>query len=259
MHLISETRAPPPPVFLLPFPDGYLLLLHSLLHPIAIPPFSSISPPFPTAPASPPSSPSSESHRSSLRLPRPSISERPLDLTHPDAAVCPSFHRVRRRPVTLRRVEAEPVVGLLQAAKHSVVERRRVINGVRIGNAYSNCGCSCLNLYYLTGKAYGGACALRICASFGSTRLICASFGSTRLMCASFGSTRLMCASFGSTRLICAFYGTTRLLYRVRAQLGTDRREAGRMREGHMDTSGFLLLPLCILSEYLVCDFELMT
>ncbi|TYK07281.1 DNA-directed RNA polymerase I subunit RPA1-like [Cucumis melo var. makuwa] len=144
-----------------------------------------------------------------------------------------------------------------------------VIDGVRIGNAYSNCGCSCLNLYYLTGKAYGGACALRICASFGSTRLICASFGSTRLicpsfgstrlMCASFGSTRLICASFGSTRLICAFYGTTRLLCRVRAQLGTDRREAERMREGHMDTSGFLLLPLCILSEYLVCDFELMT
>ncbi|KAA0050001.1 hypothetical protein E6C27_scaffold13G001810 [Cucumis melo var. makuwa] len=65
-------------------------------------------------------------------------------------------------------------------------------------------------------------CALRISASFGSTRLIgasfgstrlmCASFGSTRLMCASFGSTRLICASFGSTRLICAFYGTTRLL-----------------------------------------------
>ncbi|KAA0066482.1 gag protease polyprotein [Cucumis melo var. makuwa] len=68
----------------------------------------------------------------------------------------------------------------------------------------------------------GRTCALRICASFGSTRLMRASFGSTRLMrasfgstrlmCASFGSTRLMCASFGSTRLICAFYGTTRLI-----------------------------------------------
>ncbi|TYK01668.1 hypothetical protein E5676_scaffold517G00010 [Cucumis melo var. makuwa] len=67
---------------------------------------------------------------------------------------------------------------------------------------------------------------------------MCASFGSTRLMCASFGSTRLICASFGSTRLICAFYGTTRLLCRVRAQRGADRREAGRTREGHMDTSG---------------------
>ncbi|TYK26269.1 hypothetical protein E5676_scaffold14G00360 [Cucumis melo var. makuwa] len=75
------------------------------------------------------------------------------------------------------------------------------------------------------------ACALRICASFGSTRLICASFGSTRLMC----------ASFGSTRLICAFYGTTRLLCRVRAQRGADRREAGRTHEGHMDASGFLI------------------
>ncbi|KAA0065934.1 hypothetical protein E6C27_scaffold62G00010 [Cucumis melo var. makuwa] len=79
----------------------------------------------------------------------------------------------------------------------------------------------CLNLYYLTGKAYGGTCALRICASFGSTRLIC--------------------ASFGSTRLICAFYGTTRLLCRVRAQRGADRREAGRTHEGHMDASGFLI------------------
>ncbi|KAA0034898.1 hypothetical protein E6C27_scaffold103G00260 [Cucumis melo var. makuwa] len=107
----------------------------------------------------------------------------------------------------------------------------------------------------------GRTCALRICASFGSTRLICASFGSTRLMCASFGSTRLICASFGSTRLmrasfgsarlicasfrstrlICAFYGTTRLLCRVRAQRGADRREAGRTREGHMDASGFLI------------------
>ncbi|TYK01157.1 NAC-alpha domain-containing protein 1 [Cucumis melo var. makuwa] len=117
----------------------------------------------------------------------------------------------------------------------------------------------------------GVECALRIGASFGSTRLIGASFGSTRLMCASFGSTRLIRASFGSTRLIrasfgstrlirasfgstrliraslgstrliCAFYGTTRLLCRVRAQRGADRREAGRTREGHMDASGFLI------------------
>ncbi|KAA0059070.1 hypothetical protein E6C27_scaffold1186G00120 [Cucumis melo var. makuwa] len=121
--------------------------------------------------------------------------------------------------------------------------------------------CSCLNLYYLTGKAYGEVCTLRICASCGSTRLICASFGSARLICASFGSTRLICASFGSTRLICAsfgitrligvsfwitrlicaFYGTTSLLCRVRAQRGADRRGAGRMREGHMDVSGFLI------------------
>ncbi|KAA0046972.1 hypothetical protein E6C27_scaffold230G001580 [Cucumis melo var. makuwa] len=65
--------------------------------------------------------------------------------------------------------------------------------------------------------------------------------GHTRLICASFGSTRLICASFGSTRLICAFYGTTKLLCRVGAQRGADRREAGRMREGHMDASGFLI------------------
>ncbi|KAA0036626.1 DNA-directed RNA polymerase I subunit RPA1-like [Cucumis melo var. makuwa] len=90
-------------------------------------------------------------------------------------------------------------------------------------------------------------CALRICASFGSTRLICASFGSTRLICASFGSTRLICASFGSTRLICASFGSTRLICAsfgstrlVGVQRGADRREAGRVREGHMDASGFL-------------------
>ncbi|KAA0053091.1 hypothetical protein E6C27_scaffold778G00170 [Cucumis melo var. makuwa] len=69
-------------------------------------------------------------------------------------------------------------------------------------------------------------------------------FGCTRLICASFGSTRLICASFGSTRLICAFYGTTRRLCRVGVQRGADRREAGRMREGHMDASDFLSLPL---------------
>ncbi|KAA0056185.1 gag protease polyprotein [Cucumis melo var. makuwa] len=49
----------------------------------------------------------------------PSISEHPLGLTHPDAVVRPSSHRVCRRPVALRRVEAEPVVGLLQVAKRS--------------------------------------------------------------------------------------------------------------------------------------------
>ncbi|TYK07173.1 transposase [Cucumis melo var. makuwa] len=75
----------------------------------------------------------------------------------------------------------------------------------------------------------------------GRTRLIYASFGSTRLICASFGITRLIGVSFGITKLICAFYGTTRLLCRVRAQLGADRREAGRMREGHMDASDFLI------------------
>ncbi|KAA0047062.1 hypothetical protein E6C27_scaffold466G00180 [Cucumis melo var. makuwa] len=63
----------------------------------------------------------------------------------------------------------------------------------------------------------------------------------TRLICASLGIARLIGVSFGITRLICAFYGTTRLLCRVRAQLGADRREAGSMREGHMDASDFLI------------------
>ncbi|TYK30721.1 hypothetical protein E5676_scaffold343G00530 [Cucumis melo var. makuwa] len=86
----------------------------------------------------------------------------------------------------------------------------------------------------------GCSCTLRLCASFGSTRLICAPFGSTRLIGASLGITRLVGVSFGITRLICAFYGTARLLCRVRVQRGAVRREAGRMREGHMDASGFL-------------------
>ncbi|KAA0065463.1 hypothetical protein E6C27_scaffold17G001530 [Cucumis melo var. makuwa] len=49
----------------------------------------------------------------------------------------------------------------------------------------------------------------------------------------------LICASFGITRLICASFEITRLIG-VRVQRGADRREARRMREGHMDASGFL-------------------
>ncbi|TYK02909.1 ty3-gypsy retrotransposon protein [Cucumis melo var. makuwa] len=78
-----------------------------------------------------------------------------------------------------------------------------------------------------------------ICASFGITRLICVSFGITRLLCVSFGITRLICASFGITRLICAFDEITRLID-VRVRRGTDWQGATRMREGHMDASGFL-------------------
>ncbi|KAA0050682.1 pol protein [Cucumis melo var. makuwa] len=62
--------------------------------------------------------------------------------------------------------------------------------------------------------------------------MICASFGITRLICASFGITRLIGASFGITRLIRVSFEITRL---VRVQRG-----ARRMREGHMDASGFL-------------------
>ncbi|XP_050940252.1 uncharacterized protein LOC103487124 [Cucumis melo] len=43
--------------------------------------------------------------------------------------------------------------------------------------------------------------------------------------------------------------------FQVGLQRGADRREAGRMREGHMDASVFLSLPLCFLSEYFDCDF----
>ncbi|TYK22547.1 hypothetical protein E5676_scaffold7461G00010 [Cucumis melo var. makuwa] len=78
-----------------------------------------------------------------------------------------------------------------------------------------------------------------ICASFGIMRLLCVSFGITRLICASFGITRLIWASFGITRLICASNGITRLID-IRVWRGADRRGARRMREGHMDASGFL-------------------
>ncbi|TYK29803.1 gag protease polyprotein [Cucumis melo var. makuwa] len=58
---------------------------------------------------------------------------------------------------------------------------------------------------------------------------IYASFEITRLICVSFGIPRLICVSFGIPRLIC-----------VRVQRGADGRGARRMREGHMDASGFL-------------------
>ncbi|KAA0043380.1 pol protein [Cucumis melo var. makuwa] len=90
------------------------------------------------------------------------------------------------------------------------------------------------------GVGRGRTCALRICASFGSTRLICASFGSTRLICASFGSTRLMCASFESTRLICASFGSTRLICAsfgstrlICASFGSTRLMCGRLCVSH--------------------------
>ncbi|KAA0045442.1 hypothetical protein E6C27_scaffold294G00440 [Cucumis melo var. makuwa] len=141
-------------------------------------------------------------------------------------------------PTTGPRIEAGNVIihrGLHVSKRPLVVAC--VLSGVRSCLRIDpNAGCSCA----LRIRASFGSTRL-ICASFGSTRLICASFGSTRLMCASFGSTRLICASFRSTRLICAFYGTTRLLCRVRAQRGADRREARRTHEGHMDASGFLI------------------
>ncbi|KAA0047210.1 hypothetical protein E6C27_scaffold83G00940 [Cucumis melo var. makuwa] len=124
----------------------------------------------------------------------------------------------------------------------NVVIHRGLYCALRIGASFGSTRLMC--------ASFGRTRLIR--ASFGSTRLICASFGSTRLMCASFGSTRLMCASFGSTRLICAFYGTTRLLCRVRAQRGADRREAGRTREGHMDASGFLIASAIFATNYFV-------
>ncbi|KAA0061624.1 ty3-gypsy retrotransposon protein [Cucumis melo var. makuwa] len=139
-------------------------------------------------------------------------------------------------PTTGPRIEAGNIV--IHRGLH--VTRPLVVACVSLGVR------SCLWI----GPDAGCSCTLRICASFGSTRLICASFGSTRLICASleitkligvsFGITRLIRASFGIMRLICAFYGTTRVLCRIRVQRGADRRGARRMREGHMDASGFL-------------------
>ncbi|KAA0037256.1 gag-protease polyprotein [Cucumis melo var. makuwa] len=54
---------------------------------------------------------------------------------------------------------------------------------------------------------------------------------------------RLIRASFGITRLICVSFGIIRLIgvsLEVRVQRGADRRGARRIREGHMDASGFL-------------------
>ncbi|KAA0037246.1 DNA-directed RNA polymerase I subunit RPA1-like [Cucumis melo var. makuwa] len=130
-------------------------------------------------------------------------------------------------PTTGLRVQAETVV--IHRGLHCALRICASFGSTRlIGASFGSTRLICVS---------SGSTRL-ICASFGGTRLICASFGSTRLICASFGSTRLICASFGSIRLICAFYGTTRLLCRVGVQRGADRREAGRMREGHMDASG---------------------
>ncbi|KAA0032787.1 retrovirus-related Pol polyprotein from transposon TNT 1-94 [Cucumis melo var. makuwa] len=178
----------------------------------------------------------------------PAISELPLGLTHPNAAVRPSSHRVHRRPVALRRVEAEPVVGLLQVAKRP---RRRTPKTVArgcpssrdltlkflgptassfgnsslySGNVTASCslcaiGCKelftdrhrCPDVLYVVVYCLDidhGVLSWKDCVSFGITRLIRASFGITRLICASFGITRLICASLGITRLIGK--GTTR-------------------------------------------------
>ncbi|KAA0036672.1 hypothetical protein E6C27_scaffold510G00120 [Cucumis melo var. makuwa] len=127
-------------------------------------------------------------------------------------------------PTTGPRIEAGNVVTrpLVVACVPSGVR-----NSVRIG---TDAGCS------VRGSLLSGFWSWSLVVE-GRTRLICASFESTRLICASLGITRLIGVSFGITRLICVFYGTTRLLCRVRAQRGADRREAGRMREGHMDAS----------------------
>ncbi|KAA0067060.1 pol protein [Cucumis melo var. makuwa] len=208
----------------------------------------------------------------------PSISELPLGLTHPDAAVRPSSNRVRRRPVALRRVEAEPVVGLLQAAKRPrrrIEDRRRGCPDFKLtrpetcfhrdltlkflgptassfGNSYlysgnvtasrSLCAIGCKELFTDRHRCPDVLYVVVYCLDIDHGVLSwkdCISFGITRLIRASFGINRLICASFGITRLICASLGITRLIG-VRVQRGADRREAGRMREGHMDASGFL-------------------
>ncbi|TYK04048.1 pol protein [Cucumis melo var. makuwa] len=61
---------------------------------------------------------SDPSHLQRSSAAAPSISILPLGLTQPDAAVCPSSDCVCRCLAALRRVEAEPVVELLLAAKH---------------------------------------------------------------------------------------------------------------------------------------------
>ncbi|TYK14867.1 gag/pol protein [Cucumis melo var. makuwa] len=72
----------------------------------------------------------------------------------------------------------------------------------------------------------------------------------------SFGITRLICASFGITRLICASFEITGL---VRVWRGADRRGARRMREGHMDASGFLYASADLIPSTPLVPMELNT
>ncbi|KAA0046287.1 ty3-gypsy retrotransposon protein [Cucumis melo var. makuwa] len=166
----------------------------------------------------------------------------------------PTFHPLKVDPLSVDSIEGHnrisgkgfPTTGPRIEAGNVVIHR-----GLHVSNATASCSLCAIGCKELITDRPRCRSTRLICASFGSTRLIGASFGSTRLICASFESTRLICASFGSTRLIgvsfgitrliCAFYGTTRLLCRVRAQRGADRRGAGRMREGHMDASDFLI------------------
>ncbi|KAA0046865.1 putative gag-pol polyprotein, identical [Cucumis melo var. makuwa] len=252
---------------------------------------SSMETPTSTSPSSTSSTPQSyhscntpnffELQRSSAAA--PSIFNLPLGLTQPDVVVRPSSDRVCRRPAALRRVEAEPVVELLQAAKHHCrrtpedpslvvdllsvdsIEGHNQVSGkgfltteprVEAGNVVIHRGLYVRNYRHrcpnvlcivvmLMGYVVNWNCmsmdlkVLRLGVSFEITRLIRASFVITRLIRASFGITRLIRASFGITRLICASFGITRLIG-VRVQRGADRRGARRMREGHMDASGFL-------------------
>ncbi|KAA0035502.1 gag protease polyprotein [Cucumis melo var. makuwa] len=142
----------------------------------------------------------------------------------------------RRAP--LRRTSAA-----LKQSRSSKASKPRIIPAVE--RQRSVCG-SLLSGYCLWSYVVEGLLQYECCRSVTvvddlvwTEGLIRVSFGITRLIRASFGITRLICASFRITRLIRASFGITRLIG-VRVQRGADRRGARRMREGHMDASGFL-------------------
>ncbi|KAA0025367.1 gag protease polyprotein [Cucumis melo var. makuwa] len=78
--------------------------------------------------------------------------------------------------------------------------------------------------------------AMELCPGRTSVTVVDGLVWTEGLIGVSFRVTRLIRVSFGITRLIRASSEITRL---VRVQRGADRRGARRMREGHMDASGF--------------------
>ncbi|TYK08782.1 hypothetical protein E5676_scaffold1300G00090 [Cucumis melo var. makuwa] len=168
---------------------------------------------------------------------RTPISDLPLGLTQPDATVRPSSDSVCRRPAAFHRAvrqatDGEPptVVDLLSCIRDLTLKFSSFVAGL-FGDNFPF-------LWYVVVYCLDidhGVLSWKDCVSFGIIRLICASLGITRLIGVSLGITRLIGASFGITRLIRASFGIT-----VKVQQGADRREARRMREGHMDASSFL-------------------
>ncbi|KAA0037363.1 hypothetical protein E6C27_scaffold278G00590 [Cucumis melo var. makuwa] len=233
-------------------PSSVFRLTAAYLHEAGAAASQSISRHHATSPPSP--SPSSPPSLRRIAVAVASISDLPLDLTHPDATVRPSSDRVRRRPVALRRVEAEPVdpLSVDSIEGHNQVsgkgfpttepriEAGNVVihRGLHVSNVIASCslcaiGCKelftdrhrCPDVLYIVVMLMGYVVDWN-CMSmdFKVLRLgVTVSFiyGVVTLrISVSFGITRLIRASFGITRLICASFEITRLIC---ASLGITR------------------------------------